>query len=185
MSQRSKRLDTEQMKTAVAMAKTTVSIAQKLDRYWLNPEHAKTWDDNPLGARQYRIFAIPNPSTKLNLGEWVSNPFLVGLGLPFGFPGISMDTAANFYARTGGNAVFQVAGPTTFQSASEWTQFAKALDVTVKEKTTLASGKSVTIAAGPTGDYEAPPPAGPDLRPPSFDKGRRLFAFGGPRVGEG
>lgn len=161
----------EKMKSGVELTSGILKLVGKIDHNFFNPEHPKTYDDKKAAHKQYRLMAIPNPRTRLNLGEWVSEPGLPGIGKPFGFPGISMDTKENFYANIEGQTVFQSKGQATFQSDDVWTQFAKALSATYDETVTMTSGHGMFLTAGPQGVYSRPPDADKALAAPAFNGG--------------
>lgn len=170
----------KQATTLYDIAKTTAGVATKLGvklppaLAWLNPEKPKVDDAKPSGPKQYHLAAVPAPDTKVNLGEWVKQPELAGLGAPFGYPGYSLSTAANYFASAGGQSVFQGTGNVTFQSAATWTQRAIDWDATTRTRVRITSGKELILSSGTASAPEAKEMAigssGAKLEPPRFDE---------------
>lgn len=160
---------------AYALGATFAPLGKRIAGYF-STEHKKANDAKPAGPKQFRVFSVPSPETRVNLGEWVKDPAKADLGAAFGYPGYSMFTAASAFSHVAGPTVFQGIGNVTHQTPALWTQLSLNWDASTGKQVRLTSGESFIVSAGtssvPTKDGAKEMPvglAGDTLEPPEFD----------------
>lgn len=115
-------------------------------------------DTEAYGARQRLRFVVPAPATTLLLGErWKDDA-------PFGYSGVSIRTAENFFVDVQQTTLFQGHQAITFQTDASWTQYSTGPTVLyARAELDVTSAESVVIAAVDASSRSNP--VGADMQP--------------------